>query len=250
MLLFFPSLPEEGLRCIRECASLLFHTYISPILLYSVENWATLTDKELKNMTSEILFTNTDRKIDILHRKMLKYILGASKSCQNTMIYGETSEIPISIKGYRLMVNYWHRVTNLPDQTLVKKALLENIYLRTNWIKTIEKLTNWYNIINLVDSPSRLKKASYNNSKSKFIEIWTNSLQNPEMPKLEFYRTQKNAFITEKYLDLPLFQHRQIITKLRCSDHQLDIERGRYRGILRIERIFVQTMLSKTKNTS
>ena len=153
------------------------------------------------------------------------------------MIYGETSEIPLSVKGYRLMVNYWHRVTNLPDQTLVKKALLENIYLRTNWIKTIEKLTNWYNIINLVDSPSRLRKASYNNSKSKFIEMWTNSLQNPEMPKLEFYRTQKNAFITEKYLDLPLFQHRQIITKLRCSDHQLDIERGRYRGILRTERI-------------
>ena len=57
------------------------------------------------------------------------------------------------------------------------------------------------------------------------------------MPKLEFYRTQKNAFITEKYLDLPLFQHRQIITKFRCSDHQLDIERGRYRGILRIDRI-------------
>ena len=93
----------------------LFHAYISPILLYSVENWATLTDKELQNITSETLFTNTDRKIDILHRKMLKYILGTSKSCQNIMIYGETSEIPLSIKGYRLMVNYWHRVTNLPD---------------------------------------------------------------------------------------------------------------------------------------
>ena len=57
------------------------------------------------------------------------------------------------------------------------------------------------------------------------------------MPKLEFYSSQKNAFTIEKYLDLPNFKDRQIISKFRCSDHQLDIERGRYSGILRTERI-------------
>ena len=38
------------------------------------------------------------------------------------------------------MLQLWHRVTNLSDETIAEKALLENVHLRTNWIKTIEKL--------------------------------------------------------------------------------------------------------------
>ena len=55
-------------------------------------------------------------------------------------MYGETNETPLTLKGFRLMLNFWQRVTNLPDSSLTKKALLENIALRTNWIITIEKL--------------------------------------------------------------------------------------------------------------
>ena len=116
-------------------------------------------------------------------------------------------------------------------------ALLENIHLRTNWIKTIEKLLNWCNLTNLIDNRTMLRKASLNNSRSKFIDTWTNTLRNPDMPKMDFYKTIKNKFKLEKYLDLPNFTDRQIITKFRCSDHKLEIERGRYNGILRTERI-------------
>ena len=214
----------------------LFHTYISPILLYNVENWATFTDKEIRNATNETIFADLGNKTDILHRKFLKFLLGTTKSCQNMMIYGETGEIPLSLKGFRLMVNYWHRLTSLPDHTLAKKAFLENIYLRTNWIITIEKLMNWYNLTNTIDCSSKFKNASHNNSRSKFIEAWNNSVNEPNMAKLQFYGKIKNEFILEKYLDTLNFKERQAITKLRCSDHQLEIERGRYNGIMRSER--------------
>ena len=56
------------------------------------------------------LFSMTsESKIDITHRKLLKNILGVSRSCPTLAVYGETGEIPISLKSYRL--------------TLVKKTL-------------------------------------------------------------------------------------------------------------------------------
>ena len=102
----------------------LFHTYITPILLYNTENVYTLSDKELMKFDDNFIFSETSTaKIDITHRKLLKFILGMSRSCPNLAIYGESGEIPISMKSYRLTLNFWHRVTNLPDTALAKKSL-------------------------------------------------------------------------------------------------------------------------------
>ena len=61
-------------------------------------------------------------------------------------IYGDCGETPISIKGYRLMLDYWKRLNTLPESTLAKKALWENINIKTNWIRTIEKLLATFNL--------------------------------------------------------------------------------------------------------
>ena len=84
-----------------------------------------LSDKSIRNFTHKTIFTDIDiKKPDVLHRQFLKYIVGTSKSCPNLAIYGETGEIPLSLKAYRLMLKYWYRVKNLPNETLVKMALL------------------------------------------------------------------------------------------------------------------------------
>ena len=122
-----------------ETSIRLFHTFISPILLYNVENWSTLTDKKIQTFNNKSIFVDTSfSKIDLVHRKLLKFVLGVSKSCPNLAIYGETGETPLSLKGHRLTLNFWHRVTKLPESALVKKAMLENIKLRTKWIITIK----------------------------------------------------------------------------------------------------------------
>ena len=46
---------------------------------------------------------------------------------------------------------------------------------------------------------------------------------------MEFYEKIKTSFSFENYLDLPNFSHRKIITKTRCSDHTLEIEKGRHK---------------------
>ena len=208
----------------------LFNTYISPILLYNVENLLPLTDKELTNFNENFCYANTSNvKIDITHRKLLKFALGVSRSCPNIALYGDTGEIPLSLKGYRITMNFWHRVSNLPDTELSKKALLENINIRTNWIKTIEKLINVFNLADKVGNHNKFRNATKTTSENGYKNWWKTSIDNPEISRLCFYRKIKTKYEKEPYLNISNLQHRRLIGKLRCSDHPLEIERGRHK---------------------
>ena len=216
----------------------LFHTYISPILLYNSENWSTFSDKNLEKFDKDFIFSETSTSnIDITHRKLLKHILGVSRSCPSLAVHGETGEVPISIKGYRLTLNFWHRLTNLPNTDLAKKALLENIDLRTNWIRTIEKLINTFNLADKIGNHEKFKKATKYAMEGAYKFFWTNSLTNHTLARLHFYKKLKSEFKMENYIDTLDFKYRRAITKLKSSDHSLEIEKGRHKGILRSERI-------------
>ena len=216
----------------------LFHTYISPIMLYTTENWMALSQRKLQNFTQDSIFLGTNNeKTDVLQRHFLKYILGTSKSCPNMAVYGETGEIPLSLKAYRLMLNYWYRLTKLPDNTLVKSALLENIHLRTNWIMTIEKLTNLFNLTELPGNLAQFKTKAEKNIRNKFILFWGKYTKNENAARMRFYNVIKTQFCFENYLDVPNFSQRRIIAKFRCSDHTLEIEKGRHNKIPREERL-------------
>ena len=208
----------------------LFHTYISPIMLYNVENWVTLSDKKLENFHTKSIFTGiNDSKADTLHRKFLKYILGVTKSCPNIAVYGETGDIPLSMKGYELLINYWYRISREHDNMLVKKALQENINLRTNWIITIEKIIGYFNLCDKIDNPNKFKISVKESMQSKYKEFWAKSLEDSDNGRLDFYCKVKHKFSSENYLQLPYFSQRRIITKLKCSDHHLEIEKGRHK---------------------
>ena len=127
------------------------------------------------------------------------------------------------------MLQYWYRVTNLQNESLAKKALLENIDLRTNWITTIEKLIIFFNLSGAVSS--NLKWETKKEMHASFVEYWKNSISNNS--RLDFYCRYKTDFEFEKYLHLSNFYERKAISKLRCSDHELEIERGRHKNISR-----------------
>ena len=173
-----------------------------------------------------------DTKPNIFHMKFLKYILGVTKSCPTFAILGKTGEIPLMLKGYRLMIKYWHRINNLPNETLVKKALLENISLRTNWIVTIERLTNYFKLTDSIQNANKLNRNANKNMQASYTSLWDNSL-NSDISRLNFYRKIKKEFGFETYLNIPDFRKRKAITKLRCSDHDLEIEKGRHKKVPR-----------------
>ena len=209
---------------------------MTPIILYSVENWATLTNNKLTFFNDTDIFNDTIKsKVDVTHRKLLKHMLGVSKSCPNIAIYGETGEIPLSLKGYRLMLNYWNRLTNLPEKSLAKKALLENIDLRTNWILTIEKLVKTFNLIESNSICKQFKNTTKENIPKYYKTHWKRKLTDPTLSRLQIYKAINSEFTTPKHIGLPLHM-RKMISKIRCSDHQLEIEKGRHLNIPREQR--------------
>ena len=57
------------------------------------------------------------------------------------------------------------------------------------------------------------------------------------MGRMLFYKSIKNKLEFETYLDIPSFEGRKAIAKVRCSDHSLQIEKGRHKKTPRENRI-------------
>ena len=72
---------------------------------------------------------------------------------------------------------------------------------------------------------------------SKYKSFWLTSLRDETSSRLQFFKGIKHEFQFEKYLKIPSFEHRKAITKIRCSDHPLEVEQGRHKNIPREGRI-------------
>jgi len=179
---------------------------------------------------------NDNCEINVVHKKFLKYALGVGKSTPNLAVMGDTGEIPLLFKGFRLMLIYWHRLHSLPNESLVKKALNENVQMRTSWIRTIEKLFNLFQIT-YSENTNTFKARTKHSVDQKYLKMWDHHLRHLDQPRLEFFKKIKNTFGYECYLDLKHFEIRKSITKLRSSSHPLEIEKGRHSNKPRNERL-------------
>ena len=197
-----------------KTARKLFHTFIGPIALYTSECWTVLNEKHILNFNDDTLIGDKDIfKVDNLHRQFLKYILGTSKSCPNLAVYGELGEIPISLKAYRLMVNYWYRTNSLPTSSFVKLALLENIDLRSDWIKFVEHILRFFNLTEIPNSMSKFKTKGDINIQNKYINNWSTKLRENSSSRLLFYGKIKRNFLFETCLEFTNYHQRKVISK-------------------------------------
>ena len=228
----------------------LFHTYISPIILYNVENWTILTEKKLnKQFKKTDIYDEIDTsKTDIIHRKLLKNVIGVSKSCPNMALYGELGDLPLSLKGYRIMLNNWHRLKNLPNDSLLKKALFVNTELRTGWIQTVERLIKSFDLVMETNSVThKFQEKTKKNIQEYYTYIWKEKINESNSSRLKVYKAINNKFIPPKHLILPLHM-RKLISKIRCSDHHLEIERGRHLKIDQAKRICTNCCLGAVED--
>ena len=65
-----------------------------------------------------------------MHLKIVKYILGVNRRTNNMAVYGDIGEIPLTIKAFTLMVDFWHHLNDLPETSLANLALKENMEIR------------------------------------------------------------------------------------------------------------------------
>ena len=241
-------LVQFKLPCLE--ATKLFESLISPIALYNAENLAHLTLREIESIKQNkisLLDHMNNSYSSVLHQRFLKYVLGVNKSCTNMATLGELGEFPLQMKGMTALLSFWHRISQMPDDTLVKQAYnfsLESDSFQSEWIASVKFLLENLNMGRYFRNPSVVDKNQFvteckDKLKKKIVEQWDTYMLNVgDGSKLRFYKTFKNSFSRESYLDLVSdFQLRKVITKFRCSDHPLDIEKGRHRKLKVEERI-------------
>ena len=152
-------------------------------------------------------------------------------------IFGESAALPLLTRAHIHMLKFWDRIKNMAEHTLVNMAYRENIMMNTNWCKTIQILNAKYDLHSRQyepkDFPSLVKKVI----KLDFTRHWKSRITNPEVEKkLSLYSKIKTDFKIDPYTDLP-FRDRQIISKMLCASHKLEVETGRYQSIPREQRI-------------
>ena len=226
----------------------LFQKLISPIVLYGSEIWSSFSNHQLKKLSKDpsiLSSLSIGNQIEIVQLKFLKLILGLRRNCATLAVLGEVSEFPIALNGLVRMIKFWHRINNMEDGRLTKKALnvIESSQSDiSNWLSTVKLSMKALSLDNIFSSPScysstyveRMFKAKIRES---FIQYWNSELNIADVnsirnSKLRTYKMFKSKFAMEDcFINLHDFESRKIVAKFRRGDHTLMIETGRHKKI-------------------
>ena len=97
-----------------------------------------------------------DLEPDKLHLKISKFILGVNKKSCNFAILSELGRFPICITLIKSIINYYFRIVNMPQDSLLYKALNISTDLDQNsWFSSVRHLCT---ILNLPADFVKLRK--------------------------------------------------------------------------------------------
>ena len=158
MFPLFSTIPQFQLTCAD--AMNLFHSLVRPIALYNSENWSYFSFQQIEKMKRNectLLSLITGSEPDKVLQKFIKFILGVKGSCTNVATLGELGEYPLILHGLSSLLTFWHRISNMHNNTLVKKAIDLQAQMGTDkseWINTIQYLLSTLNLDNNFMNPT------------------------------------------------------------------------------------------------
>ena len=219
----------------------MFDMMVKPRLLYASEVWgAYLYRKPLVSLQKNLFSSRLEH--DMLHLKACKHILGLKKYSSNVGVYAELGRLPLI---FNILVSIFKFVRHvILDENNIAKCIMDMEFQcyqkgQTSFLAIIESLFSLVgrkfvaldDCINL--SVGCIKKGLETVLEEECRSAVTTS------PKLQWYTLVKNSYpFRERYLDViknPLF--RRAVTKIRLSDHDFDIERGRRCRVPRQDRV-------------
>ena len=192
----------------------MFTALVEPILLYNAENWACMTTKQIEACMKDhnLIYENSVRNnTTIAQLKYLKFALGVSKQCPTMAVLGETAEIPLILKGYHRMLTFWERTRDMEDDTLIKKAYMENVATNSDWCKTIQILNSSQNLHSQEIADEDFSKVAKQRIRNNFTNYWKARISDQTREKkLHIYAQVKQELQIEQYMNLSNFRDRQI----------------------------------------
>ena len=239
--------------------NVLFNMLIAPILTYGCQVWLPVSSL-IRSITSSssapydknILSLIAKQPYEKILLRHSKYLLGINRRSCNAAAWGETGNHPLFISCVGRCIQYFQRIVSLDDNYFVKAAVKEQINRSMSWYTGIKNMIDTFDDINPADyerntSPTlnALLIAGITSSaniitslKRMFNDGWKDCLS--KSSKLSFYKSVKNDFGWEHYLDANVvtnFYERRSVSQIRSSSHKLNIEVGRYVNTLREDRL-------------
>lgn len=239
----------------------LFDVLIRPILLYNCEVWfmeeylpiVRAKERASKNGNNCDSINIADRSsFEKIHSRYCKSILGLKKTACNISSKTELGRIQIESFIKIQVILYFCRLNCENINPLLKEAYNLNKILNegglytwyTHALKIFEEFDIDINEYETFDKPFQKIKYNLKGKVKKIVEqkyinqIMSKLLNLTNESKLYLYKQIKDDFGLEKYLtEESSFKNRQFITKFRVSDHPLEIEIGRYKNVLRENRL-------------
>lgn len=208
----------------------LFDTMVSPILLYGSEVWG-YEDNSI---------------IESLYLSFYKMILKVKKSTPNCIIYGELGRYPSDIFIKSRMIGFWKRIICGKKDKIcsVLYKLMYELHVSDNmhfqWLGQIKNILNEcgmseYWLSQNLPMSTPLSKMVKLRLCDQYKQTWNNVVFNS--PKCINYRIFKTQHSLEKYFSILPTDLWRAMCHFRCLNHKLPIERGRFWGIMRDDRL-------------
>ena len=151
---------------------------------------------------------------------------------------------------YVQMIKYWHRIkTSTPKESLILQLINYVEHQETQehfqWFSTVKFILKMCDLEYVWQDPTKVENGTlvtkcFNYLSKRYVNFWHNRINNDESccpskkpthggNKLSTYRLIKKDYRMETYLyHISDRDIRRNLTKLRCSNHPLQIEQGRY----------------------
>jgi hypothetical protein len=208
----------------------LFDSMISPILLYGSEIWGFSEAKHIEKVQSDYC----------------KHVMAVPSHTPNIAVLAETGRFPMFVHYYRRCIKYWLKLLHMPNTRYPKACYKMLLNLdrqgRVTWASHVRNLLCKYDFGEVweaqgVENWSLFLKEFTQRVQQKYCADWEYDLG--QSSKLYLFRSLKESGINSaSYLyHVTIRKYRAGLAKLRCSSHDLNIEKGRHTGVLVADRV-------------
>ena len=221
-----------------KLAMKIFDGIVSPILLYNSEVWGAYVNND---------FTKWDKtSTEKAHLKFCKLYLGVNRKASNIASRGELGKFPLLIAIFKRLFSYINHISQLPDSSIAKQSfyLSKRLYLygKDSFYSNVVNIVKYFHpdMKETIDIEQFFQDTNVNDFvktiKDKYTSFWKQQME--ISTKLSFYTPFKKHYYLEEYLNIIKDPNqRKLFSKFQMSNDKLEIEFGRYKNVLREERI-------------
>ena len=198
----------------------IFEKSVVPVLTYACEIWG------CGDLTP----------IEVFHKKFLKILLQLSRSTPSVIVYGEVGRLPLKNTIYKRMLSFWIKISE--DKTTKYSNVMYNLLFKLQnageysfiWFEKIKQLLDSCNYGQLWTDQTENK---FHFKRNIFVALdnleqqkWLNEVNTSNFCLT--YRIFKQELSLEPYLIKLPFLHRINLTKFRCKNNKLPVNKFRF----------------------